>query len=368
MSNALYFVPDISGFTDFVNSTEAQHSQHIISELLEQMIDANLIDLQLAEIEGDALFFYKEGAIPSGAEIIAQMQQIYLAFHQHLRRYENQRICDCGACRTAINLQLKFVAHAGQSQFIEVKGAKKPFGKDVIIVHRLLKNEVPLDEYFLITQRASAIIGDLDLSTPLRFEALSGTYDAGEISYYYAPIVELKEKLEPLEEIPRTTPTKNPLIFELDIECDPADVFEIISNLKYRKYWNIEADIRYDESRLNRAGDKHECLVSNRLLVFETLYTDVEGNHFVYGERTADFPWQKELLQYFIVKGNDRGARLRTELHFVPKFWGAQLLFKSIMKRNLQVGMKRIKELAESGFIHESSLVDKVGRVDHHIE
>ena len=57
-NQALYFIPDISGFTKFVTSTEIEHSRHIISELLELLIDANILGLKLVEIEGDALFMY----------------------------------------------------------------------------------------------------------------------------------------------------------------------------------------------------------------------------------------------------------------------------------------------------------------------
>ena len=57
--NAILFMPDISGFTEFVHHTDINHSRHIISELLELLIDSNNMDLELAEIEGDALFLYK---------------------------------------------------------------------------------------------------------------------------------------------------------------------------------------------------------------------------------------------------------------------------------------------------------------------
>jgi len=57
MNSSLLFLPDISGFTEFVQTTEVEHSQHVISELLEVLIEANTEQLQLAEIEGDALFF-----------------------------------------------------------------------------------------------------------------------------------------------------------------------------------------------------------------------------------------------------------------------------------------------------------------------
>ncbi len=41
MTNSLLFIPDISGFTQFVQNTEVDHSQHVISELLEVLITAN---------------------------------------------------------------------------------------------------------------------------------------------------------------------------------------------------------------------------------------------------------------------------------------------------------------------------------------
>lgn len=60
MIKSLLFIPDISGFTQFVKTTEIEHSQHVIAELLEVLIDANSLNLELAEIEGDALFFIKK--------------------------------------------------------------------------------------------------------------------------------------------------------------------------------------------------------------------------------------------------------------------------------------------------------------------
>jgi hypothetical protein len=54
---ALLFMPDISGFTEFVNSTEITHAQSIIQEVLEQIIESNQMSLEVGEIEGDAVFF-----------------------------------------------------------------------------------------------------------------------------------------------------------------------------------------------------------------------------------------------------------------------------------------------------------------------
>ena len=62
-SNSFLFVPDITGFTEFVNKTEIDHSQHIISELLENIIDSNQLGLEISEVEGDAVLFYKKNDV-----------------------------------------------------------------------------------------------------------------------------------------------------------------------------------------------------------------------------------------------------------------------------------------------------------------
>ncbi|NND05476.1 MAG: DUF2652 domain-containing protein, partial [Saprospiraceae bacterium] len=331
-------------------TTEVEHSQHIISELLELMIDANEMEMTLAEIEGDALFFYLEGKLPPASALLHQIEKIYLAFHQHLLLYNHQRICNCGACKTAVNLQLKFVVHIGESQFIEVKGSRKPFGKEVIVVHRLLKNDVPLDEYILISNEASSMLSDLDLQEPLAFRTLSTSYDAGDIPYHYASITQLRDRLELPQQFPAVPPTSNPLRFSVEINQKPEVVFEVISNLSYRHKWNKDAEIMYDANRVNRAGEQHQCLVSDRLLHFETLQVDLDKEIFIYGERTADIPFHKELVQFFKVHKTGQGSRVDTELHFVAKNRWLGLLSPIIRRklgRSIPISLHNLKSVAE---------------------
>jgi hypothetical protein len=56
-NKGLLFIPDISGFTRFVNETEIGHSRLIIQELLEILINANEVGLEVSEIEGDAILY-----------------------------------------------------------------------------------------------------------------------------------------------------------------------------------------------------------------------------------------------------------------------------------------------------------------------
>ena len=62
---------DISGYTSYVASTELAHSQEILSELLELIIERFKPLLTIAKIEGDAVFAYTaETKIPRGETLL----------------------------------------------------------------------------------------------------------------------------------------------------------------------------------------------------------------------------------------------------------------------------------------------------------
>lgn len=154
--HSFIFIPDISGFSAFVNATEMAHSRHIISELLGVIIDANRLDLAVSEVEGDAVLFYKFQEVPEPRQIVEQAEHMFVAFHSHLRQYDMQRICQCGACSSAPGLTLKMVAHAGELDKISIKGHEKLHGTDLILAHRLLKNDIPSREYVLVTEATNS--------------------------------------------------------------------------------------------------------------------------------------------------------------------------------------------------------------------
>ena len=61
-NQGLLFIPDISGFSRFVSQTEIEHSRLIIQELLESLINANQMGLEVSEVGcvSDLYFAYSE--------------------------------------------------------------------------------------------------------------------------------------------------------------------------------------------------------------------------------------------------------------------------------------------------------------------
>jgi Protein of unknown function (DUF2652) len=76
------------------------------------------------------------------------MRQAFLARRERIKQDD---LCDCESCTQLDNLSLKFVAHEGEVAEQRVKRHVELAGVDVILVHRMLKNRVPVLEYVLMT-------------------------------------------------------------------------------------------------------------------------------------------------------------------------------------------------------------------------
>jgi hypothetical protein len=80
------------------------------------------------------------------------VEEMFCAFHRNLISYEHRRYCQCKACISAIQLSLKVITHYGEFTGYNVKSFNKLIGKDIIVAHQLLKNDIENHEYWLVTQ------------------------------------------------------------------------------------------------------------------------------------------------------------------------------------------------------------------------
>ena len=346
MAESILFIPDISGFTEFVHFTEISHSKHIISELLEVILDANIINLQLAEIEGDALFFYKEIEEVNIKELEFQIKKMYLKFHTHLKRYEYERICKCGACSSAYNLSLKFVSHFGEIDFLQVKDNVKPYGSNVIQVHRLLKNDIDIEEYALFTKNIKIEREGLINS--------SATYDFGEMEYNYQNLEPYKQELRYVPPIPLDVPKHKLFSVSKMVDFPILDLYELVSNFDYRLLWLKGVNkLSYKKNLVNRNGIKHKCLLDkNKDISQITVSKKVEPNQYVYGESTSDAPFMKQLNIYYVLEETSEGTSILAEAFADFKPLGALLkpLFSKKLKNNITEALNELILLLDSGF------------------
>jgi len=196
----LMLIADISGYTKFMkfHSASLAHAQEIVARLLEVVIDAAGPSLRLAKLEGDAAFFYmpvpKDGTLDP-ALIAGHAAAIYRAFHIRAADLRVNTLCPCDGCQQSGNLKIKLVGHVGGVAMQKVKRLTELAGVDVIVVHRMLKNAVPVPEYLLMTKPVHAMIG-----SPLHERAAPLTLDLDDIGpteAYYLDLTEWTDALPP---------------------------------------------------------------------------------------------------------------------------------------------------------------------------
>lgn len=140
-SNGFLVLADITGFTPFVATTELEHSQEILQDLLKDIISFLTPTFKLVEVEGDAVFVYAD-KLPGRATIFEVIESAYFKFRDKKASFARARTCNCKACETFWTLDLKFVVHYGDYIMTNAAGRNKPLGSSVNIAHRLLKNHV----------------------------------------------------------------------------------------------------------------------------------------------------------------------------------------------------------------------------------
>lgn len=110
---------------------------------------------------------------------------MYSKFQRHLKFYDRDRICQCRACSTASEFSLKIVYYYGDSLMQKVGHFEKLYGSDVTLVHKLLKNDIPLQDYLLLTTVPEILNIAPDW---LHLKKLSSKYNGtGEVTFSYTP-------------------------------------------------------------------------------------------------------------------------------------------------------------------------------------
>ena len=158
LKHAALVIVDISGYTQFLNRRNLTllHAEEIITQLLESVIDVAEYPLTLNKLEGDAAFLYAvmdDNHEEAAQDILQQALAFFPAFRRKAAELSHDTsYCDCNACSRIDTLKLKAFLHHGEVVFKKIRQFEELAGKDVILIHRLLKNGVEADEYILMTE------------------------------------------------------------------------------------------------------------------------------------------------------------------------------------------------------------------------
>src|SRR5829696_2775052 len=198
---ALLLIADIGGYTEYMQYHRSilGHAEAATNRLLDKVVGAGR-GFELIEIEGDAAFMSRQIDGMDGPATLAAVTQaataMHRAFHEQ-RRLIELNMCPCGSCTKTSELRLKFVAHVGEVATQTIKRRRKLVGIDVIYVHRLLKNAVPVEEYVLVSEELYRGGGTAAME-PAMQELTQELEGIGPVRTYFMDVGDITAPLAPL--------------------------------------------------------------------------------------------------------------------------------------------------------------------------
>ena len=273
-AEAAYFaIADISGYTNFLAAVELDHAQDIIADFMDVVVKGLRPPFRLAKFEGDAAFVYSTGTI-DGSLLQDAIEGAYFKFRRRLRDVRQASTCECKACVAMGDLDFKFVVHHGEMVKQKMGGREELAGRDVILVHRLLKNTVGEK----VGGRAYALYSDAAIRAMGVDPVAQGliphqeTIDIiGDVTLW-ARDLEAAWQQDDAQTRLEVTREDAYAILEFDIAAPRQTVWEFITVPgQWQKWW--DADDIVEESGKGRrgVGTKNHCAHGNHTNVEETL-------------------------------------------------------------------------------------------------
>ena len=271
-----FLIADISGYTGYLGGVELDHAQDILADLVGAIVTALRPNFRLAKLEGDAAFTFATVEKIDGSMLLDTIERCYFGFRRRRRDVRQATSCGCNACVRIPELDLKFVVHHGQAIIQKVAGRQELLGSDVIVAHRLLKNDVVeklgIPAYALITQ------GCIDASdiepAALGMRPHVETYD--RIGDVPAWVHDLERRWQEEEARGRIFVTPDEAILDVSVatKVPPQVAWEFLTKPGQRMTWQpwvTEVTIRGAAGGRRGLGSANHCMHGKDAVVEEIL-------------------------------------------------------------------------------------------------
>jgi Protein of unknown function (DUF2652)/Polyketide cyclase / dehydrase and lipid transport len=239
--SACLLLTDISGYTGYLAGVELDHAQDILADLMSTIVSALRPAFRLAKLEGDAAFMFAITEKLDGSLLLDTIERCYFGFRRRRRDVRQATSCQCNACVRIPELNLKFVVHHGTILRQRVAGREELLGPDVILVHRLLKNDViasmGIEAYALFSQQCVDAM-DVDVSA-LGMRASTETYEQiGAVSVW---VHDLERRWLEEESRTRLIVDKRHAVYQVDTSTSapPQVAWEYVTTPGRRITWQL---------------------------------------------------------------------------------------------------------------------------------
>ena len=275
LERSCLLIADISGYTSYLAGVELDHAQDILADLIGTVVTSLRPTFRLAKLEGDAAFMAAPEEQLDGSLLLDAIERCYFGFRRRRRDVRQATSCPCDACIRIPDLNLKFVAHVGPVVRQDMAGLEELIGRDVIVVHRLLKNTVVeatgASAYALVTDACATALG-LD-PAGLGMTPHSETYEVvGEIQGWVLDL-ERRWQEEDARARVRVGPQDAGLQADLPTNAPPQLVWEFITKPGGRVAWSAGVTDVITEGAGNRrmVGATNHCMHGSEEILEEIL-------------------------------------------------------------------------------------------------
>jgi uncharacterized protein YndB with AHSA1/START domain len=272
--SAYFVIADISGYTSFLAGVELDHAQDIIADLMDTVVKGLRPPFRLAKFEGDAAFVYAASAKIDGSMLQDVIEQAYFKFRRRLRDIKQASVCECKACAAMGDLDFKFVAHHGEMVKQRMAGREELAGRDVIVVHRLLKNTVGEK----IGSRAYAVYSDACVQAAGIDPVAQGLLEhqetidiIGDVKLW---LCDLDKAWRQENERTRVEITREDAyaVLEFDIAAPRPALWEYLTVPSlWQQWWPTDALVEQSANRRRGVGTQVHCMHGKDAIIEELL-------------------------------------------------------------------------------------------------
>jgi uncharacterized protein YndB with AHSA1/START domain/class 3 adenylate cyclase len=307
---ACLVIADISGYTAYLAGSELDHAQDVLSDLIETVVGALRPVLRIAKFEGDGVFAHAPEPKSSGSMLLDTLDECYFVFQRRLQSIRQATTCQCNACALIPSLTLKFFVHAGEVARHRIAGREELVGTDVVVVHRLTKNNVAdvfhLRGYALFTEAFVAAAG-VDPAA-LNMRPHRETYEhLGDVLTYVHDL-EARWTVERERRRVIVPPENAEVTLEILLAGPPALAWEYLTDPARRMEWQDETE-RVDqknEGGRRGVGTTNHCVHGDGTVVEEIL----DWRPFHYFTQSSIIPGLGPAKFTFGLEPVDAGTRL----------------------------------------------------------
>lgn len=317
-------IADIGGYTRYLTGVELEHSHDILADLISAVAQSKGT-FRLAKLEGDAIFSYAPEGVVDGSHLMAAIDSSYFAFRERLRDIAAATTCECGACRLIPQLTLKYVVHHGEYVEHEVMGNRELVGSDVIMVHRLLKNDVVekthISSYALFSKHCIEHF-DMEPAGLGMLQTMQSYDDVGVVESY---VVDMDARWADREADNRVFVTENEawVTVSFDLPAPPDVIWDVITSPKRLEWMSGVVEFKQQNpAGVRGVGTTNHCVHGKSVTIEHILDWkpyDYFTNRSILGKSGQMlFTWElapiDENNTRLIVRAIGEGGRLRQRM------------------------------------------------------